>query len=208
MTVRRKGRGPEEPKAAPNHPPPPELVGPPPLDGIVLVLGERGSGKTLLLQELEARARARACKFVVWDRMGHWKELPRRIVVRCDDVEEAAARAIAEAPCTLLVDEAALAIPSDRPPPAGSAMREILLTGRQARGVGKWRRQGPVALIAAAQRPALVHPNLRSLVDVLYLGRFSAAATLDLEWIAKVTNPADALAATTRPVGQFKRITP
>lgn len=138
-----------------------------PLHGIVLVLGARGSGKTLLLQELEYRGRRDGARFVR-DRMGHWSTCPRRIVVRSDDVEEAAARAIAEAPCTLVVDEAALAIPSDRPPPRGSAVSEILFTGRQARGVGRWRRRGPVSLLAAAQRPATVHASLRGLLDRLY----------------------------------------
>lgn len=168
----------------------------PPLHGLVLIIGGRGSGKTTMLQDLEEKHRracsfhpGHRCRFVVWDRLGHWQPVPARKVVRSASPEEAARVAIASAPCTLVLDEVALAFPAHNPPREGTALNEIVRVGRQACAVGEFRRKGPVAILAAAQRPANVHPDLRGLVDRLYLMHMSATNTGDLDWVAKVAGP-------------------
>lgn len=167
-----------------------------PIHGMVLALGGRGSGKTFLLQLIELKARERGGRTVVWDRLGHWSDAPGRTVVRSATAEEAARVAIRMAPCTLILDEAALAFPVENPPREGTALNEIALVGRQAAAVGQFRRRGPVALVAATQRPATLATNVRNLCDRLFLLHFPPTALHDLKWIEKATDAATARAVT------------
>jgi len=154
-----------------------------PLDGLVLILGGRGSGKTVLLQKIERRYRTAGHHFTIWDMLGYWKELPGRTVVRSDDAEEAAMEAIRRAPTTFVVDEAADAYPSDHRLKPKTALTEIARKGRQASAVGRFRRRGPVAAILAAQRPMDIAPGLKNLVDRLFLLGFPATAASDIAWV-------------------------
>lgn len=179
------------------------------LHGLVVVLGSRGSGKTTLAQVIERRQRARGRRFVVWDRLGHWEELPGRVVVRSSTPEEAARRAIAEAPCTLVLDEAHLAYPNVRPPaPTGSALLEILTTGRQAAVAGDWPRRGPVALLAMTQQPASLSTWLRGMADRVYLLHFPKQDWPALNWIGRGYGEHVAQAATRLDRFQFVSLDP
>lgn len=176
----------------------------------MLIVGAPGSGKTFALQAIERAARTgpprqgyHRPRFVIHDLMGHWSPAPGRTIVVSDEPEEACAAAIDLAPCTLVMDEIALGLPSDSPPKKGSAMKEILFVGRQARHVGRWKRRGPVGLLAAAQRPATVHPSLRGLLNRLYVGHFPPTAVNDLEWIEKATSPDVAARVPTLRFGEF-----
>lgn len=174
------------------------------IDGLVLVLGGRGSGKTTFLRGLERRALRRGCHSVIWDRLGQWSPRPGRTVVREASPEAVARVAIARAPCTLFLDEVHLAFPSSNPPREGTALCEIVRVGRQACAVGEFARPGPVALVAAAQRPANVHPDLKALLDKLFLGHFPATATRDLRWIEDVAGEDLARQLPGLRTGQFK----
>lgn len=183
---------------------------PEPLDHVILICGFPGAGKTFMLQLLEREHRKRGARFVVHDRLGHWQDAPGRIVVRDADPEAAARRAIAEAPCTWVEDEAALAFPaSGWSPKRAPASNEILKVGRQACGVGEFRRAGPVSMLMAAQRPADVHPCVKSFINRLYVGQFPRTATRDLAWLAEVTRDeaiADKVCAL--PFGRFHVVYP
>lgn len=184
---------------------PPVAVGAPPLHGLVLILGGRGSGKTTALQHVEATHRPLGCRFVIYDRLGQWSDARGRIVVREGTPEDAGRVAIEHAPCTLILDEAHLGYPVDAPPRPGSALHEIALVGRQAAAYGRWRRRGPVALLAASQRPAGIATNVRNLLDRLYLGRFPPTAIHDLRWVAEATqNEELARKLTTLRPGEFE----
>lgn len=176
----------------------------PPIHGLVLVLGGRGSGKTLMLQALVERGRREGAPFVVFDRLGHW--LPKRglTIVRQGSPEQAAELAIKRAPCTLVIDEIDLAVPSRRLPAEGSALHEILHIGRQASAQGRWARRGPVALLGAARRPFNVHPDLRGLLDRLYLGRMFEPR--DLAWVEQVAGAAVAARLPELATGEFLAI--
>lgn len=166
-------------------------MSPPPLHGLVLLIGTRGSGKTTLLQDLEAQHRA-ACPyhpgqrshFVIADTMGHWLPCPGRTIVDSTDPDAAAAKAIELAPSVLLIDEVWDFYPSDDRPPRDSARNEVIRRGRQAKARGLWRRAGPVALIGATQRPHGTLPALRNLASRLYL--FKLTEPEALEWVADV----------------------
>lgn len=177
---------------------------PRPLDHVVLICGFPGSGKTFMLQALEKRHRARGARFVVHDRMGHWDELPGRRVVRAAEAEEAARVAVAEAPCTLVIDEAADAFPAHGWSPRRSpALNEVLKVGRQASAVGPWRRPGPVSLVMACQRPANVTPDVKSFINRLFIGKFPATATRDVEWLEDVARVPLRATLEALPFGRF-----
>lgn len=159
-----------------------------PLDHVALVCGFPGSGKTFMLQKLEALHRPQGARFVVHDRLGHWEELPGRVVAKVAEPEEAARIAVAHAPCTLVLDEAALAFPAQGWSPKRSpALNEVLKVGRQAAAIGEWRRPGPVSILMAAQRPANVHPDVKSFLNRIYIGKFPRTATTDLNWLHGVS---------------------
>lgn len=179
------------------------------LHGLIVVLGARGSGKTTLVQVIERRQRARGRRFVVWDRLGHWEEAPGRVIVPDGLPELAAQRAIAEAPCTLVLDEAHLAFPNVRPPaPTGSALLEILTTGRQAAARGAWPRRGPVSLIAMTQQPASLSTWLRGMADRVYLMHFPAQDRPAIEWIERGYGRDVAVRATQLDRFQFVALDP
>lgn len=168
------------------------------LHGMVLILGGRGAGKSYLLAYVERMVRRRGGRSVIWDRLGHYKRAPRRVLCQVPSAELAAQRAIREAPCTFFCDEAALAYPSGNPPREDSALLEIALVGRQAAAFGPWRRRGPVALVAATQRPAMIHTNVKNLLDRLILMHFPPTALHDLKWIAEATRSEEHAEACTR----------
>lgn len=172
------------------------------MDGVTLIVGSRGAGKTALLQELERTYREAGGASVVWDRMGHWTRAPGRTVVRGHDAQEAARVAIEQAPATLFLDELTVAWPPRRQLDPQSALGEILYCGRQPKPAGQWRRRGPVALVAAAQRPMRVSTDVRGLLNVLIVGWFPHSALEDLEWIADAAGADVARAAAELPEPQ------
>jgi hypothetical protein len=171
------------------------------LHGLVLVVGGRGSGKTTFLQGLVRRHALRGFPFVVWDRLGNFLARPRVHVLRACSPEQAAAEALRRAPCTLVLDEVDLGVPSYRPLVEGSALAEIIHLGRQASAEGPWRRKGPVALIGACRLPYSVRKDLRGLADRIYFGRMHEPA--DLKWVEEVAGSEVAMSLPELTPGQF-----
>lgn len=150
-------------------------IGSKPIEGVSLVLAGRGCGKTTHLQVMVMHAlKAHGAHVTVWDRMTHWEPRAFRgaVILRGCSAEDAAREAIRLAPTTLVCDEVDLALPSSTAIDPSSALYEILHVGRQAVGPGqRWSRNGPVAFLAAARRPANIRTDLRALTDTLWLGR-------------------------------------
>jgi hypothetical protein len=160
----------------------------------ILIFGDPGTGKTPILEKIVERNEneGTGVPFVVWERQGFW--LPRRgkapfvraVVPTAEKAAQVAIRvANEEGGCTLVIDEASLAFPHDNPPREGSALFEIALIGRNPQAFGKWRRRGPVSLVAAAQYPRTCAPILRNCVNRYYLGRIEGES--DLAWILEAT---------------------
>lgn len=180
-----------------------------PIDGISLVIAQRGAGKTLFMQHLVEQGLAQGARFLLQDRFGHWSYLlghPLVVdVIRTADTEACAKLAIKAAPVTLVVDEL------DRSPMRGagmpgSALEEIVQMGRQAKGRAPgelYSRPGPVALLGAARRPKELSPSLRAGADLIYIGHLGEP--LDLQWVADGPGlgPRYAAAAAKLPPRQF-----
>lgn len=151
---------------------------------VVLICGAPGTGKTFFLQrlvELNSSARRR---WVFFDLLGYWRPQRRRTVIRSGSPEEAARAAIEQAPCTLVIDECALAYPQPGwSPQRCPALNEVLKVGRQASAGGPWARPGPVSLLLTTQRPANVHVDVKSMLQRLYVGGFPSTAATDIRWI-------------------------
>lgn len=170
------------------------------LDSFTLLLGTKGSGKTTLLQKIEGDyLRLPDARSVIWDRMGHWPTKAGRTVIRGAsraDAERAALKAVELAPCVLFLDECMWALPRNGPPP-DSALEELVITGRQAQAVGPYARHGPVAIVAATQRPAMLWTTAREVASRVILMRFEPQARNDLKWIEEATSPEHARLCTT-----------
>lgn len=166
----------------------------PRLHHVVLVAGHPGSGKSMLLHDIEAEHRPRGCRFVILDHMQDWLSgVPGRIVLREGTPEDAARVANANAPCTLVIDEAWWAFPwPGWNPERTPALTELLRVGRQPRPVPghEFERYGPVSLLLSTQRPAEIAPAVRNLADRVYLGQFAGHAARDLEAVAAMA-PSD-----------------
>lgn len=160
------------------------------VDGLTLIVGSRGSGKTSLLHTWERAYREGGGLSVVWDPLGQWSPAPGRVVVRRrhgQDVQSAALEAIRQAPATLWVDEITTAWRPRQEIDAASPLGELIFCGRQAAADGPYVRRGPVAMVAAAQRPKRVPTDLRAQLNVLVVGRIMPSARQDLEWIDEAT---------------------
>lgn len=166
----------------------------------ILVFGDPGTGKTVILQEIVSRNLRDECPMVAWDRQGYWLPRPGLVLARVPTAEEAARVAIRVANehggATLVVDEASLAFPHDNPPRPGSALFEVALIGRNPQATGPWRRRGPVSYCMGAQYPRACATMLRNTANRYYLGRIEGAS--DQQWILEATKSAEVVARVAR----------
>jgi hypothetical protein len=156
------------------------------LHSITLCLGIKGTEKTLSLQYLVERHRQRGHVFVVQDDLDQWAPKRGLFIAHDKSAEWCAEYAIwltwhLGCGVTLVLDEVHRAYPSKFPLTKGNILTEIALVGRNAKPRGRFRRRGPVCLLAASQKPKNVSTDLRELADRIYLGLIWSPA--DVEWI-------------------------
>lgn len=112
--------------------------------------------------------------YIVHDPAGDWSRwgpYPRGVYIESRTAEDCAALALANAPCTLVLDEARWLYPSGyhASGPAG----EILTIGRHLE----------IALMAGSQRPALLTTTLQAAATQICFFRLHLAR--DLQWCAE-----------------------
>lgn len=151
--------------------------------GLVVVAGVRGSGKSWFLRRLAHETEPDQLVYV-HDAIGDWRAwsqiepLPPNVILRgLEEPDELAEQALNHAPCTIIYDELALALPSKGSPSESFYAREIVFRGRHY----------GVTLIGATQRPKLVSADLRALVSTTVL--FRIKSDLDLKWLAEFVDP-------------------
>lgn len=156
-----------------------------PRDGITLILGDQGTGKSYLFKQLVwanvlPYPMIRAgwhLPIVVWDARTRWRSSPGIVALRTQDPEEWASYCFKIAPCVAATDEADEAFHSDEGGPRkGSALNELVRYARNPKFERPHFRAGPVPLIAVARRPLDLHKRLRSSVNVVLTGRISDEA--------------------------------
>lgn len=166
---------------------------------LVLILGKRGTGKSTWARALRRRIEATGHPTVVRDPLGEYGP-GTGPVLRGTSSEEAARTARELARRTrrvvwLFLEE----IDSD-------VGRQRLDETSQLRHVIHYGRHMDVGLIAVARRPANVHPDLRNLADVVYIGRLTGDR--DLAWVEEWQGKRLAEQVREAPVGRFLRVEP
>lgn len=173
---------------------------------VACVLGEPGSGKTTILERIVERGLARQVPFVIDDQFGHWTARRGRVIrprpglwiTTFAEGEAFAAHALGIARrlggVTALLDEGGDYFPQGGARlPEGSALREIVRKGRQSKALEPWARRGPVSLVVSAQRPVMIHPEVRAAAGVFILLRMHER--LDLDWVAETPGLGSKIAA-------------
>lgn len=160
------------------------------VQSLVLVLGTKGAGKSVLLQALVRHGIGHGHRFLIGDHMGQWERAawPRdRVLIRRErDLEKLCREACQRAPITIVYDEIDLVVNSQRPIKEDSCLYEVLHMGRNPRPPGPgilWPHRGPVAILGAARRPGNLRPDLKDLVDRVYLGVTNGAGSI--KWIGE-----------------------
>ena len=156
------------------------------MSSLNLILGKRGKGKSTLLKTIVLEhARARPdLPWLVWDTTAEWSVPPWadpetfRILPGTQwTAEDAAELAIELADpddwggAVLVMDELDRAAHCRKPPPAGSALYEVIHMGRHV----------DVALIAAARRPSSLATDVQELIDVAWIHGLSGRN--DMTWV-------------------------
>jgi DNA helicase HerA-like ATPase len=164
---------------------------------IGIVIGVPGSGKSHFLRDLVRYAGGSQCRILVHDPMHDWltwaeREGPYPEGVTCHadlEAEEFASMAIRQAPCTVIFDELALALPCMGKP---SPTTEDIVTRGRHLGVG---------IIGATQRPVLIGGTIRALHT--WVVCFQVTSANDLTWLER--NISETLPEKVRllTIGQF-----
>jgi hypothetical protein len=145
----------------------------------VLFLATSGSGKSVELQKVVRHNVAHGVRFLVGDHMSQWarSDWPATHVriERTQNLEKLCQLACTISPVVIVYDEIDLAVNSQRPVSEKSALYEVLHMGRNARPRGSddvlWPHDAPVGIWACARLPGSLRPDLKYLVDRVYVGR-------------------------------------
>lgn len=153
-----------------------------PRDGITLIFGDQGTGKSYLFKQLVwanvlpySLVRAGWHRpLVVWNNRSRFQSSPGLVAFKNQDPEQWARECCRLAPCVAACDEGDEAFPSEGGGPRpGSALNELMRYGRNPKFEQPHFRAGAVPLIVVARRPLDVHKKLRSSSNVLFLGRIT-----------------------------------
>jgi hypothetical protein len=163
---------------------------------LVLIVGDKESGKTFTLDWLVERHRQKGVHFLVPDTMGHWKGArgaragihrtteadPERVARLAVELTEKLGHGI-----VIALDEAwrFMGKPPNQPDRDG-LFYSILRTGRQPKLEQPHYRRFPVTVIAATQQPKDLMPEVRNLASRIYFMKCWGPESV--EWAELVTH--------------------
>lgn len=165
------------------------------MHSLVLIVGDKESGKSFTLAWLIERHRRRGVHFLIPDEMGHWRNkarLPGIHRTTLQDPDEVARLAVELTEklghgIVIAIDEAwrFMGKPPHTPDRDG-IFYSVLRTGRQPKLEAPHYRRFPVTVLAATQQPKDLMPEVRNLASRVYFMRCWGPESL--EWAELVTH--------------------